>query len=306
MVQGPGGISSLIQEKSAYSMPRLSNSLGFPRLREVCQGSAKPDKTRRATPQVSVSQKTDGSFTCSPQKQDKGAVRSLGTPWPPRDQGVKMTRLMWPHMTPGKLAPRASMSDTFLPLHTPPHRGRKRLSQHTAPSVESEGLNKASLKEGKLLPLLWTLDPPALCVHISVCAHLLCVVCVYRHLLLVCSQRHQNTHFQSPPAQTHPQVLRSSKGSQVGNRVSSPLTLVGVCDTHLHTRTHTHTHMNSCTHSKIQRFSQNPITCTGTHPLPGTSPILQKTLHGPPTLSCLYATPLCGGGVGRAVWCMRN
>jgi hypothetical protein len=60
-----------------------------------------------------------------------------------------MTRLMWPHMTSGKLAPGASMSDTFLLLCIPPHRGGKRLRQHTAPSVEGKGLNRASLKEGK-------------------------------------------------------------------------------------------------------------------------------------------------------------
>lgn len=76
------------------------------------------------------------------------------------------------------------MSDIFPLLLTPPHRGKKRLSQHTTPSAE-EGLSKTSLKEGKLPPLLWTL-PGSCCV----CAHLCVCVCVCMHLLLVCSERY--------------------------------------------------------------------------------------------------------------------
>lgn len=149
-------------------------------------------------------------LTCSPQATGQGDCVLSGYPLTSMGLGVEMTRLVWPQITPGKLAPRASMSDIFPLLLTPPHRGKKRLSQHT-PSAE-EGLSKTPLKEGKLPPLLWTLPGSCcVCAHLClcVCAHLCLCACVFREV-------------QSPPAQTHPQVLRSSEGSKVEDRVLVP------------------------------------------------------------------------------------
>lgn len=60
----------------------------------------------------------------APNKQwDKGTVCTLGTPRPQKAcLGVKMTRLTWSQVSPSKVAPKISMSDTLPLLLSPLHR----------------------------------------------------------------------------------------------------------------------------------------------------------------------------------------
>lgn len=117
--------------------------------------------------------------TCTPQATGQENWELSGYTQTPKGLGMEMTRLMWPQLTPSKMAPRTSMSDTLPPTAYPISQTKKqRLSSTQQPArvpVQRTRLDTASLKEVQAatstLDSAWIL----LCVH---------VVCVFVYVFI--------------------------------------------------------------------------------------------------------------------------